>query len=291
MRNIALIIGLLALLTSACDKGASEKPDDMQAESEVASTESTETEQAAPDEADASDEAEEMAAGIDNVEVIPLQHGSFMFTWQGVVVAVDPTTAALEAHDGDAPKADIILLTDIHPDHLDPAAVKTVRKDGATVIAPQAVVDRAGDALPDVLMMANGESQSLMDDAIEIEATPMYNTERMRPDTGKPYHVKGRGNGYLLTMGSNRVYISGDTECTAEMKALEDIDVAFVTMNLPYTMPVEEAATCIQAFEPAVVYPFHFRGKDGVQDVSKLEGLLGDASTEIRILDWYPGSD
>jgi L-ascorbate metabolism protein UlaG (beta-lactamase superfamily) len=116
----------------------------------------------------------------------------------------------------------------------------------------------------------------------EIEAIPAYNIQR-GPAPGRLYHEKGRGNGYVLTYGGKRFYISGDTEGIPEMKALRDIDVAFVCMNLPYTMPPEEAAEAIRAFKPKVVYPYHYRNSD----LTVLEKALAGTGIEVRLRDWY----
>lgn len=214
-----------------------------------------------------------------------LEHGSLLLEWEDFTVAIDPVTPALEANEGEEPGADLILITHVHGDHLDPEAIKTLRKEGAQVITPEAVAQKAGDALPEPTLMANGQTLKVLDDRLTIEAVPMYNLKRMREDTGKPFHVKGEGNGYVITRGGHRVYISGDTECTPEMKSLRDIDMAFVCMNLPYTMTVEEAAVCIREFKPAALYPYHYRG----QDPSKLPGLLEGVPVKVESLEWYPG--
>jgi L-ascorbate metabolism protein UlaG (beta-lactamase superfamily) len=118
---------------------------------------------------------------------------------------------------------------------------------------------------------------------IEVEGVPMYNLTR-GPQPGTLFHDKGRGNGYVLTLGDKRLYISGDTECIPEMKALRSIDVAFVSMNLPYTMPPGEAAECAKAFRPKVVYPYHFRGQNPQEFADALQGTPG---VEVRIRTWY----
>jgi hypothetical protein len=137
---------------------------------------------------------------------------------------------------------------------------------------------------PKALVMKNGDDKEVL--GIGIEATPMYN-EKRGPEPGKLYHDNGRGNGYLLNIGDTRVYISGDTECTKEMRALKNIDIAFVTMNLPYTMPPEEAASCVNAFKPGVVYPFHYRGSD----LQVFEKAVTAPAVEVRLRDWYPKSE
>lgn len=291
MNKIALLTCLLALLVIGCQTGGgdrSEAPPESGPVDEAGETGERDSGKAqaesTPKEGD-STSTDEAA----DVEVMPLQHASFLLDWDDLVIAVDPVSDALEVAGGEQPEADLVLLTDIHPDHLDPRAVDVLRGEDAPIVAPQSVVEEAGDALPDEpVVMANGDTRTLLNESITIEATPMYNIERTNPDTGEPFHVKGRGNGYLLERDDTRVYISGDTECTPEMRALEDIDIALVTMNVPYTMPVEEAAECIREFQPSVVYPFHYRG----QDPAELEELLADvAEVEIRLLDWYPGEE
>ena len=143
-------------------------------------------------------------------------------------------------------------------------------------MGPKAVVAE----LPGTIAIANGETKTL--GPIEVTAVPMYN-EKRGPEAGKLFHDKGRGNGYVLSYGGKRVYLSGDTECTSEMKALEKIDLAFVCMNLPYTMPPDEAAACIAAFKPKVVVPFHHRGSD----LGVLESKLSGTDVKVEKRDFY----
>ena len=133
-------------------------------------------------------------------------------------------------------------------------------------------------------LIANGEEVEL--DNVLIKGIPMYNL----PESPDAFHPKGRGNGYELTMGGERIYISGDTQGIPEMRALKNIDVAFVCMNLPYTMDVDEAADAVVAFKPKVVYPYHYRGTDGFSDVKKFKALVQakDPAIEVRLVDWYP---
>ena len=207
------------------------------------------------------------------MEIVPITHGSLILKWQGKVIHVDPWSRGDYAGQ---PRADLILVTDIHGDHMDPEQIAKVTQSNTIVVAPAEVQKTIRQART----LNNGEETNLH--GINIEALPMYNLTR-GPEPGKLYHTKGRGNGYLLTLGDERVYISGDTECVPEMKQLENIDVAFVCMNLPYTMTPVEAAQCVNAFEPKVVYPYHYRGSD--LDVFK--SLVNAPGVEVRILDWY----
>ncbi|MBV9181761.1 MAG: MBL fold metallo-hydrolase, partial [Acidobacteria bacterium] len=175
------------------------------------------------------------------------------------------------------PKADLVLITDIHGDHMDPDSIKAIEKTGTEILAPPAVVQTVttGKAI------ANGETRTWQD--WTIQAIPAYNLKR-GPVPGKLFHDKGRGNGYLLTYGGKRFYFSGDTEGVPEMRALTNIDVAFVCMNLPYTMPPDEAAEAVKAFHPRIVIPYHYRGSD----LSIFQKALEHSGIEVRLLNWYP---
>ena len=208
------------------------------------------------------------------VKITPLYHASTLIEAGGKVIYLDP---AKPAKLGDLPKADLILITDIHPDHMDPASISTISKPGTEIIAAPAVTQTVTNATP----LANGESKSWQ--GWTIEAVPAYNLKR-GPEPGKLFHDKGRGNGYVLTYGGMRFYFSGDTEGVPEMRALKNIDVAFVCMNLPYTMPPDEAAAAVKAFHPKIVIPYHYRGSDLAVFKKGLEGT----GIEVRLLDWYP---
>ena len=208
------------------------------------------------------------------VKITPLYHASTLIEAGGKVIYLDP---AKPANFAGQPKADLVLITDIHGDHMDPASLATVSKPGTEILAAPAVLSTVTTAKP----IANGESKKWQD--WTIEAIPAYNLTR-GPAPGKLFHDKGRGNGYVLTYGGVRFYFSGDTEGIPEMRALKNIDVAFVCMNLPYTMPPEEAADAVKAFHPKVVIPYHYRGSDLAIFQKKLEGT----GIEVRLIDWYP---
>jgi L-ascorbate metabolism protein UlaG (beta-lactamase superfamily) len=172
----------------------------------------------------------------------------------------------------------IILITDIHEDHLDKGAIVAVQKPNMTIVAPAA----ASAQMKGAVTMANGETKTI--DGVTIEAVPMYNTQP-DPQFKQIFHTKGRGNGYVVTLGGKRLYIAGDTACTPEMKALKNIDVAFLPMNLPYTMAPPEAVECAKAFKPAIVYPYHYFGQDPNVFASALKG----SGIDVRLRDWYHG--
>ncbi len=213
-----------------------------------------------------------------DVGITPLHHATLLLTWQGKNLYVDPFH---EARFDGLPKADTIFISDVHFDHLDPVALDAIKQATTTIVAPPAVAAQLPKSFTHVVVLKNGDKQTV--DGVGVEAVPMYNLTR-GPSAGTLYHDKGRGNGYVLTFADKRLYLSGDTECTDEMRALKSIDVAFVCMNLPYTMPPSEAAACIKAFRPKVVYPYHYRGSN----LAELKGALaGDHDIEVRERSWY----
>lgn len=217
-------------------------------------------------------------ADYDDVVVTPILHASLMLKFGDTVIQVDPTGRS--DYYG-YPEATIVLITDIHGDHFDREMATQMMAFGAKVVAPQAVADEWGGV--DIVADPENEEPIRVADVI-IVPVPAYNIVR-GPMEGEFYHPPGRGLGYVVMMGGKRIYISGDTECTPEMRALEDIDIAFVCMNLPYTMTPGEAARCVSEFRPKVVYPYHHRGSD--LDVFEYE-LSEFPEIEVRIEDWYP---
>lgn len=218
-----------------------------------------------------------------NVAIIPISHASFVLSIGGETIYNDPTGGA-EAFEGNLPPG-IILLSDIHGDHLDSDTLKAVSTPDTVIIAPKAVADELPDGIEGTLVtLNNGEKTDQK--GINIEAVPMYNF----PETSDARHTKGRGNGYILQVAAERIYIAGDTGPTPEMKALKDIDIAFIPMNPPFTMTVEEAAEAVLAFKPHVVHPYHYRGQDGLSDVNKFKQLVeaGDPNVRVDLINFYP---
>jgi L-ascorbate metabolism protein UlaG (beta-lactamase superfamily) len=209
------------------------------------------------------------------LQIVPIKHASLRLNVGNHVIYADPAEA--KRFDG-AKLGDLVLITDIHGDHFDPEALAHVVGPSTVVIAPPVVAAK----YPRAKVLKNGEHTEVL--GIGIEAIPMYN-EKRGPAAGQLYHDKGRGNGYVLQVGKTRVYLSGDTECTPEMRALKDIDVAFVCMNLPYTMTPEEAAECVNAFRPQVVYPYHYHGTD----LQAFRKAVTAPHVDVRLRDWYPG--
>ena len=215
----------------------------------------------------------------------PVNHATLVMQWGDKTVYVDPVGGGKPF--AGLPRPDFVLVTHMHFDHFDPKTLEAVvPASGKTVIvAPKTVAEKMPESLRGMVrILTNGERTELQ--GIAVEAVPAYNTT---PGHEK-FHPKGRDNGYVLRMGGKRVYVAGDTEDTPEMRALKDIDVAFLPMNLPYTMSVEMAADAIRQFKPKVVYPYHYRSHDGTKaDFDKLRKLVGpDSGVEIRVREWYP---
>ncbi|WP_426430572.1 MBL fold metallo-hydrolase [Winogradskyella sp. HB-48] len=218
----------------------------------------------------------------ENIKVIPITHGTLVLESSSEVIYVDPTGGS-EAFEGQKSPT-LVLITDIHGDHLSTSTLEALKLNNITIIAPKAVTDKIPSTVSNnIITLNNGET--LEHNGINIEAIPMYN---LREEALK-FHTKGRGNGYVLNINNERIYISGDTEDIPEMRNLKNIDKAFVCMNLPYTMPVESAASAVLEFKPKKVYPYHYRGTDGLSDVNLFKKIVNEKnnSVEVQLLDWY----
>jgi L-ascorbate metabolism protein UlaG (beta-lactamase superfamily) len=206
-----------------------------------------------------------------DLEITFIGHGTLMFNFGGKVIHVDPWTQLADY--SNMPKADLIVLTHEHRDHLDLKAIEILRTEKTDVVLTRT----CSSQIKDGIVMNNGDVRIVKD--LKIEAVPAYNIVHMR-SKGVPYHPKGVGNGYVITFGDKRVYVAGDTENTPEMTVLTDIDIAFLPMNLPYTMTPEMVASATRAFKPKILYPYHY----GETDTSKIVELLKDVDqTEVRI--------
>jgi L-ascorbate metabolism protein UlaG (beta-lactamase superfamily) len=200
-----------------------------------------------------------------------LGHGSLMLAFNGQVIHVDPFSQVADY--ATLPKADVILVTHEHGDHLDLGALRSVRVEDTAVVLTETCAKR----VPGGIVMRNGDERTVK--GIPIEAVPAYNMIHKRGN-GQPFHPKGVGNGYIVTFGDKRVYVAGDTENIPEMQALQDIDCAFLPMNLPYTMTPEMVADAAKTIRPKILYPYHY----GETDTSKLVDLLQEQEEiEVRI--------
>jgi L-ascorbate metabolism protein UlaG (beta-lactamase superfamily) len=210
------------------------------------------------------------------LRITPIYHGSVMLEFDGKVIHVDPWS---KADFTGFPPADLIVITHTHQDHLDRTMVDKLHKPETIIVGPPAVIDTLNCAPACGIAEAISDSEHRTVMGIDIQGVPMYNIA-FGSGPGKPYHHKGIGSGYILTFGDTRVYFSGDTECTPEIKALKNITVAFLSMNPPRTEPPAEAAACVKAFKPKIIYPYHYRGSN----LDEFSGPLKDApGVEVRI--------
>jgi L-ascorbate metabolism protein UlaG (beta-lactamase superfamily) len=226
--------------------------------------------------------ADEIKTSKGPLKIQPLNHATLALTWNGKMIYADPYGGAKTFAGIATP--DLIVITDIHGDHFDPSTLDVLDLSKAIIVAPQAVIDKMSDKLKaNTVALGNGQTISKLD--ISITAIPMYNL----PEAADAKHTKGRGNGYVLKFGDKTLYISGDTAGVPEMRALKNIDVAFVCMNLPYTMDVLEAASAVLDFKPKIVYPYHYRGANGFSDTEAFKKLVneGNKSLDVRLRDWY----
>jgi L-ascorbate metabolism protein UlaG (beta-lactamase superfamily) len=208
-----------------------------------------------------------------DLKITFLGHGTLMFTFGSMVIHVDPVSDMADYTN--LPKADIILVTHEHSDHFESKTIEILRKDGTVVVGNKPCAGQISDCI----VMKNGDVKTIQ--GLEIEAVPAYNIVHMRTP-GNPFHPQGVGNGYVITFNGEKVYIAGDTENISEMKELKGIDVAFLPMNLPYTMTPEMVVDAARVFKPKILYPYHF----GSTDTSTLIDLLKDnKEIEVRIRD------
>ncbi len=197
--------------------------------------------------------------GGKEVAIIPLFHGTLMFQFESYTVYVDPVSP--ERFDG-FPKADLILVTHQHGDHLNAETIAKLSSESTVVIAN----GKSAEKLTSAKVMANGDTTTV--GPLTVKAVPAYNLVRER-EPGVKYHPKGEGNGYVISFGNGRIYIAGDTEAVPEMAALKNIDIAFLPVNLPYTMTPEDLKNAVDMFKPKIVYPYH-QGQTDMQAVARL---------------------
>ena len=208
---------------------------------------------------------------VGDLEITFLGHGSLMLALKEQVIYVDPFGQVADY--AQLPPADLILITHEHPDHLDLRALASIRREKTTVVLTKTCAEQVKGGI----VMQNGDTRTV--NGLRIEAVPAYNLIHKR-ENGQPFHPKGIGNGYIITVGDQRLYIAGDTENIPEMKRLPNIACAFLPMNVPYTMTPEMVADAAQAFRPNILYPYHY----GNTDTAKLEKLLqGDKDIDVRI--------
>lgn len=265
MKNIFWLCFIALSMASCKDAGTAVPPSDM-AEAETSGQEADLT-VAAPD-----------------IQITPISHATFIMNWNDQIIYVDPVGGASVFQN--MPAAEIILVTDIHGDHMNAETLAAVKNDTNFLFAPKAVAEQLKiDLKPTVIM---NEDEIATRNGLKIKAVPMYNISDGRQD----FHPKGRGNGYVLEKDGYRIYISGDTEGVPEMRNLKNIDKAFICMNLPYTMDVEQAADAVLEFAPDEVIPYHYRGKEKFSEVEKFKTLINEKNPDIKVtlLNWYPSN-
>jgi L-ascorbate metabolism protein UlaG (beta-lactamase superfamily) len=229
---------------------------------------------------------ENIETKLSSIQIFPINHATMVLKYvegeNNTIIYVDPVGGADVFKDFEAPT--LVIITDIHGDHLNSETLKAMDLTNTTLVVPQAVNDKITDLTTNATIVVNN-GDTITFNSIKIEAIPMYN---LRKEALK-FHEKGRGNGYVLTLGNERIYISGDTEDIPEMRALKNIDKAFVCMNLPYTMTVESAASAVLEFQPKQVFPYHYRGTEGLSDINKFNTIVSESNPNIKIvqLDWY----
>ena len=217
------------------------------------------------------------------ITIQPITHATFVLQWNGKTIYVDPYGGADAFKGIDAP--DLILITDIHGDHTNLETLKGLDTKKATFIVPPDVADLLRkDYEKQITIIKNG-GMSVQDD-IFINALPMYNL----PEDVNSKHPRGRGNGYFINLGGKTIYISGDTEDIQEMRDLRRIDIAFICMNLPYTMDINQAADAVLDFKPKIVYPYHYRGNPDMSDTEAFKRLVNakNKKIDVRLKNWYP---
>ena len=230
-----------------------------------------------------SDTSEQSRVAEAELKIYPVSHASMVLQYGDLTIYVDPVGMATDYTYYNDP--DLILITDIHGDHFSLETLRGLNTQNAKIIVPQVVANEMPETFtPQIDVLNNGDSKERYE--ITIEAIPMYNLR----EEALRFHQKGRGNGYVLDLDGKRIYISGDTEDIPEMRSLKQIDIAFVCMNLPYTMTEESAADAVLEFTPKTVYPYHYRGNPDVSDVGKFKEYIYNGNPEIQVvqLDWYP---
>jgi L-ascorbate metabolism protein UlaG (beta-lactamase superfamily) len=216
---------------------------------------------------------------LDEIKITPISHATMVLDWHDKTIYTDPVGKIGDFSSSTPP--DVILVTDIHGDHLNVETLFSLAKPETVVVVPDEVAKKINKKLPGTLVvLKNGEKTN--QHGFTIEAVPMYNV----PEKVDAFHTKGRGNGYIIELSGRRVYVSGDTSNIPEMKNFKNIDLAFLSMNLPYTMDIEEAAEATIAINPKMIVPYHYRGSD----TQKFKEIVNsrDPKIIVNLINFYP---
>lgn len=219
---------------------------------------------------------------VNDIKIQPIVHGTVVLEWNDITIYVDPYGGAEKFKTLKDP--DIIIITHAHGDHLNVETLKGLNTKDAIFVVPLSVAEELPKGMKkDIVILNNDDSTEVK--GIPVKAIPMYNL----PNDDTARHSKGWGNSYKITLNNKNIYISGDTEDIPEMRALKNIDIAFICMNLPFTMTEEQAASAVLEFKPSIVYPYHYRGRPDMSDTALFKKLVNDKNPEIevRLRDWY----
>ena len=201
------------------------------------------------------------------------KHASFAITVGDKHIYIDPVSGFADY--SKLPKADLIVVTHSHYDHLDTAAIESLLTPTTDIVCDRT----SAEAFEMNCHTMRPGSVARPRDYVKIEAVAAYNTS---PDC-QQFHPKSREDcGYVLTIGGTRIYVAGDTEPTAEMMALRDVDVAFLPVNQPYTMTVDQAVQAVKAVSPTIFYPYHYGEVEEKTDIDRLVREL-EGVTEVRV--------
>lgn len=216
------------------------------------------------------------------LKIIPINHSTFIIEYNNDVIYIDPVGGKETFEHQKAPT--MIVVTDIHSDHFNNETLLSITSEKTKIVTPKVVSEKISHKLKtNTIILNNNDSTSL--NSIQIKAIPMYHLR----EEAKDFHPKGRGNGYVLSLGEKRIYISGDTEDIPEMRALKNIDIAFLCMNLPWTMSIEKAADAVLDFKPKEVYPYHYKGTNGMSNINQFKSLINkeNNSIKVQLREWY----
>ncbi len=231
------------------------------------------------------EEVDPKVSELEQISVTPISHASGVLRWGDKIIYSDPVGGPALFEKMRAP--DVVFVTHLHQDHFDAETLSAVVREKTTLIVPKLVANELPEGIKgEIVTLSNGES--VIRHGFKFKAVSMYNI----PETEDSFHAKGTGNGYIIEKNKARVYFAGDTSATPEMKALKDIDIAFIPMNLPFTMTIEQAAEAVLVFKPKTIYPYHYRGRNGLSDVAKFKKIVDDADKGVEViqLNWYPES-